>query len=84
MLGEDVKTPVPDPQLNVTVPLYPVTPHVPVTFDAPSDTVLGEERPTTLAVLQSMVQPLVVTIPFIHDPVAVVSLFTLVEYFFPK
>ena len=63
---------------------YPVTPHVPVTFDAPSDTVLGDERPTTLDVLQSIVQPFVVTIPFIHDPLAVVVLFTLAEYFFPK
>ena len=83
MLGEADKTLVPAEQLKATVPAYPVAPHVPV-VDVPSDTVLGEERPTTLAVLQSMVQPLVVTIPFIHDPVAVVSLFTLVEYFFPR
>ncbi len=82
MLEAD-KTPVPAEQLKATVPAYPVAPHVPV-VDVPSATVLGEESPTTLAVLQSMAQPFVVTIPFIHDPLAVASLFTLLEYFFPK
>ena len=83
MLGEADKTPVPAEQLKATVPAYPVAPHVPV-VDVPSATVLGEESPTTLAVLQSMAQPFVVMMPLRHDPVAVVVLLILVPYFFPK
>ena len=61
-----------------------MAPQVPVMFDAPSATVDGEESPATVEVLQSMVQPFVVTMPFKHDPFAVVVLFTLVPYFFPR